>query len=148
MIDMWAVLLQKQSSAFLQSVITGVAVGFIYDLFRVVRVIWNSGRIKMFFEDVLFCAVAGVMFCVFAFNANLGAVRLFMFIGILVGFFSYRFSLGLVTVPAVRYVKAIISSPLKKFSYRIARAFICFYAIIRTRVFIIVMQRSVKRGFC
>ncbi len=147
MIVMWAVLFQKQSSAFLLSVVSGAAIGVVYDLFRIFRVVWHGGRIKMFFEDVGFCITSAVLFCVFVFNANLGAVRLFMFFGVAIGFFSYRFSFGVLTIPIARFLKKLISKPIKRFFCGLLCLKKRISAIVLTRVNIAFVKHDAKRGF-
>lgn len=111
---MWLLLFQDRGAAFLASLLTGAFIGLIYDVFRVGRVIYSGGRIKLFFEDVLFFLMAALVFTVFMFNATMGVVRMFAALGALAGFFAYRFSLGLFTVSVARALKAWLTPPIKK----------------------------------
>ncbi len=109
---MWLLLFQDRGAAFLASLLTGVIIGVVYDVFRVGRVVTGGGRIKLFFEDVLFFLMAALVFCVFIFNATMGVIRMFASVGVLLGFFAYRFSLGLFTVYATRHIKAWLTPPI------------------------------------
>ncbi len=111
---MWLVLQQDRGRAFLAFCLCGFIIGCIYDAFRIVRTVYSGGRIKLFFEDVLFCIMAALVFVVFAFNVSLGVVRMFAAIGALLGFFVYRFTLGVFTVRVARYVKALLTPPLRR----------------------------------
>lgn len=111
---MWLLLFQDRGAAFLASLLTGFIIGFIYDIFRVGRALFGGGRVKLFFEDVLFFVMSALVFTVFTFNASMGVVRMFAAFGALVGFFGYRFSLGLFTVAAARRLKALLTPPLRR----------------------------------
>ena len=43
------------------SLLVGVLVGALYDLFRIGRVVFGGGRLKLFFEDVLFSVKHSIM---------------------------------------------------------------------------------------
>ncbi len=126
---MWLLLFQDRGAAFLASLAVGGILGLIYDFFRLIRVVYVGGRIKLFFEDVLFCIMSALVFTVFIFNATMGVVRMFAAVGALVGFFSYRFSIGLFTVPAARKLKGWLTPPIKK----ACLAFSCAVAVRRAR---------------
>ena len=105
---MWLFVEDQRSGAFLYAMLCGLIIGVLYDVFRVMRAVWCGGRIRLFLDDVLFCVLSAVIFVVFCFNASLGVVRLFLAFGTLFGFFGYRFSLGLITVPLVKKLKAFV----------------------------------------
>ena len=112
--DMWLLLFQDRGTAFLASLAVGCIIGLIYDVFRLVRVVYSGGRIKLFFEDVLFCVMSALVFTVFMFNVNMGVIRMFTAVGVLMGFFAYRFSVGMFTVPAARWLKGLLTPPVKR----------------------------------
>ena len=95
---MWLILFQDRGGAFLYSFLVGALIGLIYDFFRISRVLFGKGRVKIFFEDLVFCLMSAVLLCVFIFNATMGMIRLFAFCGIAVGFFFHYFTFGKLTV--------------------------------------------------
>lgn len=95
---MWLILFQDRGGAFLYSFFVGALIGLIYDFFRISRVLFGKGRVKIFFEDLVFCLMSAVLLCVFIFNATMGMIRLFAFCGIAVGFFFHYFTFGKLTV--------------------------------------------------
>lgn len=111
---MWLVLQQDRGSAFLLYCLCGFVIGSLYDVFRVARVICRGGKIRLFFEDAVFCVMAALLFVVFAFNISMGVIRMFSAAGALLGFFIYRFTLGLATVRMAKALKALIKPPLQK----------------------------------
>ncbi len=144
---MWVLLFQNKGSAFLISVLFGLAVGLLYDFFRVGRVIINGGKIRLFFEDVLFSAVCALMFCVLIFNTTMGTIRLFTVLGFSIGFFVYRFSLGLLTVPFAKWLKALIARPIKRLKCYAVKSYNCFVSVTKTVNFNIGTYRAAKNGF-
>ena len=67
---MWLILFQDRGGAFLYSFLVGALIGLIYDFFRISRVLFGKGRVKIFFEDLVFCLMSAVLLCVFIFNAT------------------------------------------------------------------------------
>lgn len=144
---MWLLLFQNRGTAFLVSLPVGCIIGLIYDVFRLIRVVYTGGRIKLFFEDVLFCIMSSVVFTVFMFNVNMGVIRLFAVVGVLVGFFAYRFSIGLFTVPIARRLKAIFTAPMKRATLRFTRWVTLCHARCITNIDTKKTQRLAKKGF-
>lgn len=112
---MWLLVQQDRGAAFLYACVCGLVIGLLYDFFRVARVIYAGGRIKLFFEDFLFCVMSAVVFVVYSYNAAMGSVRLFTVMGAILGFFVYRFTLGLLTVRVASYLKLLVSPPISAF---------------------------------
>lgn len=121
---MWLFLEVQRGLAFLDACAWGFAIGLIYDVFRISRVIYAGGKIKQFFEDFLFCIMAACVFTVCCFNISLGIVRMFIAFGVLFGFFVYRFTLGIFSVKLAKLLKALILPHLLSFKNGIRRT--CF----------------------
>lgn len=101
----------QQSSAFLLSLLLGIAAGVLYGILRVLRVLFFRGRISVFIIDFLYMiAVSLALFCFSIAYIN-GAVRIYLYFGCLIGFVLYRGTLGrlisAVTLPVARYVICI-----------------------------------------
>ncbi len=105
---MWLFIENQKGNAFLYFVVCGFVIGAFYDIFRVSRAIYSGGKIKLFFEDLLFCIFTAVAFIVFSFNACMGIVRMFAALGTLFGFFAFRFTVGIFTVSIAKGLKALI----------------------------------------
>lgn len=144
---MWLLLYQNRGVAFLAAIAVGAVIGAMYDVFRIIRVVFTGGRIRLFFEDVLFCVMAALVFTVFMFNATMGVVRMFVAVGALFGFFAYRFTLGLFTVRAARAVKAWLTPPLKRAKLYMSKRRKQFFATRATRLQAKRVRRFAKKGF-
>lgn len=87
---------------FLNSFFVGFLVGFIYDLFRMRRMLWcpknkriqKINNIIVFIEDVVFFLIISVVVCVFLFYINHGRARGLVIFIMLCGFFVYRKTIG------------------------------------------------------
>lgn len=128
---MWLLIFQDRGAAFLASLLTGVLIGLIYDVFRIGRVIFGGGRIKLFLEDVLFSMMTALVFAVFTFNVTMGVVRMFAAIGALIGFFAYRFSLGLCTAYIAAMLKRLLTPPIA----RAVQLFKCVCMLVTARFY-------------
>lgn len=129
---MWLILHQDRGLAFLYACICGVVIGALYDVFRVFRAVFEGGRIRLFFEDLLFCLMAALVFVVYCFNATMGVVRMFSALGALFGFFVYRYSLGLFTVSAAKRLKVAIALPLGRLKLYIRGKLLAYNAVFYT----------------
>ena len=74
---------------FLQSMLLGAALGVFYDVFRILRLAFPKGKVVIFFQDLLFFCTAAVATFVFLEYAQSGEIRLFIFIGEILGFVLY-----------------------------------------------------------
>lgn len=78
----------------LYALAVGAAMGAIYDLFRIVRLSIKHNRLVVMAEDVLFTLLFGMVYYTFSVELTKGAMRFFVFIGMLLGFGIYLDSLG------------------------------------------------------
>lgn len=79
----------NQAYLFLVFLINGVVIGLLFDFFRIARKVIPTNDFITYVEDILFWIVAGaiVLYSIFVFNN--GELRLFMFLGIILGAFTY-----------------------------------------------------------
>lgn len=96
---------------FVYALVTGAALGVLYDFLRFIRLAFNS----RFFIDFLFWILSA--FAVFSYLIifNSGAVRAQPLILILLGFIAYIFTLGKITVGFEKAAAKKIKNRLKSF---------------------------------
>lgn len=107
---------EQQIRFLLYSVIVGVFLSFLYDFFKVSRVLFSKmPDAVIFVEDLIFTLICTVVYIIFIYAANLGIPRFFSALGAAVGFLIWYFTLGKL-LPKI-YVKAIliILVPIKLF---------------------------------
>ncbi|HZK58107.1 MAG TPA: spore cortex biosynthesis protein YabQ [Clostridia bacterium] len=72
----------------------GILIGFMYDLYRIFRGLFNPKKIATMIQDLIFWVfIFIVAFYVLVFS-NEGAVRYYNFLGFIIGASFYRFSLS------------------------------------------------------
>lgn len=91
---MWEISNLSQLSGFLYSVIIGVIFGFIYDVLRALRIVKSFKNISVFFQDVFYFIIIANMTFIFFLAVTKGEIRLYILIGVLVGFLAYFFTLS------------------------------------------------------
>lgn len=72
----------------------GFLLGMVYDGFRLVRYWMRWGKVIVFLQDVLFFLVAAPVTFLFSLAMTDGQVRGYVLVGLLGGFFAYRYTLG------------------------------------------------------
>ena len=120
--------LQSQIFIFVYSLIFGAILGIIFDLFRIADIILKISFNRIFFEDVLYFAVIGVLSFLFMLVVNKGEFRIFIIFGELIGFCLYHFTLGRIVInfskKIIKFLKKKISIFKNKFVLPIKRIFL------------------------
>lgn len=86
----------------------GFLLGLYYDVFRVARLIQHSPKRVIFFQDLFFFVSSAVATFFFALSAMGGELRLYLFLGIVLGFTSYYFTIGRVVMRCAAAVAAAV----------------------------------------
>ena len=76
----------NQAYLFFIFIIDGILIGLLFDFFRISRKVIQTSNIATYVEDILFWILTG-LYSIFVFNN--GELRLFMFLGIILGAFIY-----------------------------------------------------------
>jgi spore cortex biosynthesis protein YabQ len=79
----------NQAVLFLIFVINGIAIGLLFDVFRILRRTFHTSDMVTYVEDILFWLLTGCILLYSIFTFNQGEIRLFLFIGILLGCILY-----------------------------------------------------------
>lgn len=91
---------QNQAYLFLVFSLTGVAIGILFDFFRILRRTIKTNNIITYIEDVLFWILTGILILYNIWFFNNGEIRIYMFLGIILGVLIYMSTLSniLITV--------------------------------------------------
>lgn len=81
----------SQAYIFLCTVLGGMAIGFVYDLFRVSRKTMKTKNIIVYLEDILFWIFVSVLTFGMLFASNAGQIRGYAFLGLILGVIIYAF---------------------------------------------------------
>ncbi len=87
-------MLKIQLIIFGSSCLLGIALGFIYDLFRIVRMIINPKFVGIFIQDVIYFILSGVITFLFVLSLNNGESRFYILAGEGIGWITYHVTVG------------------------------------------------------
>ena len=87
----------------------GFLLGGYYDVFRILRCVLRPGAVRVFWQDLLFFLTAALMTFLFAIAINDGVLRIYLFAGLVAGFFAYRYTVGRAVVRLITALIALLS---------------------------------------
>ena len=85
-------------SLFIVFSLTGVVIGILFDFFRILRRSFKTSNIITYVEDVLFWILTGVLILYNIWYFNNGEIRIYMFLGIIMGLLIYMLTLSNIIV--------------------------------------------------
>ncbi len=105
--------LADQTEIFLYALGFGFLLGVLYDVFRTLRMIISESKGFVFFMDVLYFAVCTFLIFCFILVVDSGRIRVYVALGIILGWIVYYFSFGAI---AMRVSNAVTGLLKKAFS--------------------------------
>ena len=115
------IMVTNQAYLFLIFTINGIIIGLLFDFFRISRKVFNTKDVVTYIEDVLFWILSGaiVLYSIFVFNN--GELRLYMFLGIVLGAFIYLLYISSyiikINVKVIHLLKKIFGFVILPFNY-------------------------------
>ena len=117
--------LTGQSVVFLFSCVVGGLLGVFYDVFRIIRIAFNSKWLSVFFQDLIFCVFSAFSIILLVFYTNSGTVRWFSLFGCFICFVLYHMTVGKLVIfmskkiidfikKVLRFIYKITVIPVKK----------------------------------
>ena len=116
----------NQAYLFLIFALNGIFIGVLFDFFRILRKSFKTINLITNIEDVLFWILTGLSIIYCMYNFSDGNLRIFMFLGLILGLLLYMLTLSKFIVKTV--VKII--SVIKKFIVIIFKIIIFPFKII------------------
>lgn len=96
--------------------ITGILIGVLFDIFRILRKSFHTSDWVTYIQDILFWILAGTLMLFSIFTFNNGEIRSYVFIGILIGVVIYMLALSKLfvksSVTIILFFKKILSYPI------------------------------------
>lgn len=106
---------------FLTSIVFGIGIFLIYDIFRSIRILFHHKKIFVVIEDLGFAIFVAIMTFLFLYTYNYGELRGFFFLGIFLGMLfyhgkiSYRVTKGMIwLLSKVRSIIRSVSDKIEK----------------------------------
>lgn len=84
----------SQAYTFLLFIINGICIGIFFDIFRILRKTFKTRDWITYLEDIIFWILSGCITLYFIFVFNQGEIRLYIFLGILLGVILYILSIS------------------------------------------------------
>lgn len=110
-------MITNQAYLFLIFVINGLLIGFLFDIFRILRISFKTKDFVTYIEDILFWIITGIIVLYSVFVFNNGEIRFFIFLGIIIGIILYMtiFSTYIikVNVSIIKILKKLFENTLK-----------------------------------
>lgn len=113
----------NQAYIFLCSVIGGMLIAFIYDMFRIKRKTFKTRSIGVFIEDLVFWIIVALVMFAVVYYSNEGELRGFIFIGTVIGVILYMLLLSRFVMNFFLAILCIIKKILKKIWFIISYPF-------------------------
>lgn len=109
--------MDNQAYLFMMFVINGILIGFLFDVFRILRKSFKTKDIITYIEDISFWILAGVLTLYFIFYYNNGEIRFYIFLGIILGILIYILTISKYiikfSVTIINFVKDIINKVIQ-----------------------------------
>ena len=118
----------QQSVAFLCSIPLGIIIGIFYGIIRFIRTVLVFRKTSTIISDIFFMLISTVMIYLFSIAYIQGYIRIYVFIGSLIGFVLYRCTVGRLLInmytPVVRILtrtSKIIVVKIKKITKKLLK---------------------------
>ena len=89
---------QNQAYLFLVFSLTGVAIGILFDFFRILRKSIKTSNLVTYIQDILFWILTGIIVLYSIWYFNNGELRIFVFLGLIIGILIYMTTLSSIIV--------------------------------------------------
>ena len=109
----------EQLTIFIYFIFTGMILGIIFDIFRILRKSFKTSDFVTNIEDIIFGIATGIILLISIFLFNNGELRAFIFIGIFLGTIIYMLIISKyfirINVAIINFTKKIIICLTKPF---------------------------------
>ncbi len=150
----------SQAHVFLIFIINGIIIAFIFDIFRIFRKSFKTPDWVTYIEDIIFWFITCVILAYSIYTYNNGEIRLFIFIGLIIGAILYiltiskyiiKFSVKIIRFLKIIFYKIIyyITYPIKiilKIVRKLLLRPICFIFINFRRNIYNLLQKNVNKS--
>lgn len=84
----------QQSIAFLYSLMLGVILGLVYEIFKIIRIAFSFKKTTILFYDVVYVIIYTLAVFVFSIAFLQGYTRIYLFFGCFIGLVVFKITLG------------------------------------------------------
>lgn len=114
-------MITNQAYLFFIFIINGILIGLLFDFFRILRRVIKTSDIITYIEDILFWILTGfiILYSIFVFNN--GQLRFYMFLGIVLGAFTYMLFISSyvikINVKVISFLSKIVNIAVTPFRF-------------------------------
>jgi spore cortex biosynthesis protein YabQ len=119
---------------FFCTILGGMAIGFLYDIFRITRRTVKTGKTLIYIEDLLFWVFSAVLMSVIIYYCNSGELRFYMFLGALLGAVLYELLFSRIIINASIFILNLLFKVLKTIISVVSYPFRFLYGVLKTPV--------------
>ncbi len=138
----------QQSIAFLYSLLIGVVLGIVYEVFKILRLGFCNKKQSVFILDLIYMLIASLSLFIFSIAFLQGYTRIYLFFGCFIGLIIFKVTLGRmfskIYCPIILMIKKIshkiqcifkkITKKLLKISHKILYNIISRISIFRNKL--------------
>jgi len=111
----------NEAYLFVIFIINGVLIGILFDFFRILRKSFKTADFITYLQDITFWILTGILTLYFIFIYNNGEIRLYVFLGIILGILLYMLTISKYiikfSVKAITFIKNIIGKIIQILNY-------------------------------
>jgi len=128
----------NQAYVFLNCVLGGMIVAFIYDIFRVRRKTIKSSNLIVYFEDFIYWIIVALVLFAIIYRSNEGELRGYVMLGVAIGIILYALILSRIVMAVFLFVIRTI--------YKIAVT-VCGILLIPMRIILKILSVPAKKAY-
>lgn len=105
--------MQNQAYIFIIFILNGLLIGILFDIFRILRKCFKTPDFITYIQDIIFWILSGLSLLYSIFKFNNGELRLFIFLGVILGIMLYMLIFSRLfiqtSVASITIIKKIIN---------------------------------------
>ncbi len=125
----------EQLYSFFIFIIVGIIISIIFDIFRILRKTFKTPDIVTYIEDILFWILSGIIILGSIFIFNNGELRLYIFIGMMIGIVLYMLFVSKYFIKINVIIINIIRKTIDKILNIILKPLKMFYKLLKRLLF-------------
>lgn len=125
----------EQLTSFIIFTIIGLIISIVFDFFRILRKTFKTPDLITCIEDIVFWIISGIIILISIFIFNNGELRLYIFIGILIGIILYMIFISKYFIKFNVYVINCLKYLINKILQIILKPIVFIYKLIKKAIF-------------
>ena len=97
--------------------ITGIAIGILFDVFRILRKTFKTSNFITYIEDIVFWILTGTLFLNILFKFNNGEIRNYVILGVIIGVLLYMLNISRyfisINLKIIDVIKRVLIIPIR-----------------------------------